>query len=264
VKEDLQTAFVNREDQLRKIGAKYQRELIEAQLVPLLREEIWPIVQTEAEPLAMKIGQEIWREVSVFRFAWRYMYDRSVGPEASLTQRELTRFLEQKVAPIIESHFQDLLELQNRTVSHVARNQRVQDTIVDALKTVASDPEIHQIVSEVFQEVLINNQRLRDSLRDNWNSPEALAAIELTSERLEPTINDIGVALFGSTDDKITPEFARVLRHRILHKDSRWLTLHLHDGAEPRRSTRPSRPSQLMVYVAEPTGKIPYAPGRKR
>lgn len=264
VKEDLQAAFTHREDQFRKMGAKYQHELIEDQLVPLLREEIWPIVKAEGEPLAMKIGQEVWREVSVFRFAWRYVYDRSVGPEVSLTQRELTRFLQQKVSPILEAHFDEMLELQNRIVARVAQNERVRETIVSAFKSVVGDPEVHQMVTEIFQEVLINNQRLRDSLRKNWKSPEALQAIELTSERLEPTINDIGVALFGSPDEKISPEFARVLRHRILHKDSRWMTLHLRKGSLPQQSARPTRPAKLMVYVAQPPGQIPYAPGRKR
>jgi hypothetical protein len=264
LKEDLQTAFARHETQLRQIGEKYQSELIEEQLMPLLHEEIWPIIQEEGEPLARKMGGEIWREISVFRFAWRYMYDRSVGPDESLTERELNRFLQSKVAPILNSHTDEMMDLQNRIVARVAKNERVKDVVVSAFKTVTSDPEVHQAVTNIFQEVLLNNLRLRESLQRNWSHPEALAAIELTSFRLEPTINEIGVTLFGSPEEQITPEFARVLRHRILHKDSRWLTLHLAQPDQAQRSARPTRPAQLQVYVAEPTGQIPYAPGRKR
>jgi hypothetical protein len=264
VRADLQAALSRREDRLRLLSEKYREELIDRQLVPLFREEIWPIIKTEAEPLAMKIGQEVWREVSLFRFAWRYVYDRSVGPEEKLANKELVRFLETKVVPIVESHVGEILQVQQKIVAAVSSNQRVRETFLTAVRKISSDPEIQQVLGEIFQEVLISNQRLRDSLQATWKSPAALAAIEMTSARLEPTINEIGIALFGSTDQKITPEFARVLRHRILQKDSRWLTLHVAAQPHQYETSRPSTPTKLTAIPAYPPGQVPYAPARDR
>jgi hypothetical protein len=262
VRTDFQAAIAKREDRLQMLSQKYRVELLERQLIPLMREEIWPIIQTESELLVSRIGEEVWKEISLFRFAWRYMYDRSVGPEVSLTNRELNRFVESKVVPILESHLNEILEVQTRVVARISNSRRVKETFLAAIKNAAGDPEVQQILKEVFQEVLINNQRLRDSLRDNWNSPEALAAIEMTSSRLEPTITEIGIALFGSADQKITPEFARVLRHRILLKDSRWLTLR--KAADPSQLPAPATTGSLIAFTAEPGQQIPYAPGRER
>ena len=110
--QDLENAFAKREAKIRQIGEKYQSELIEEELVPLIESEIWPIVQKQSEPLAAQIGQEIWQEVSVFRFGWRYLYDRSPLPEKKLAEREFDRFLDEKLIPILKSHVGDFLELQ--------------------------------------------------------------------------------------------------------------------------------------------------------
>jgi hypothetical protein len=263
VKVDLKNAFEKRESRIREIGKKYQSVLIEEELIPLIRQEIWPIVQTESQPLATRIGQEIWQEVSVFGLGWRYLYDRSPLPEKNLSEQELKRFVEQKAIPILQSHLKEFLALQQTIVSRLAENEKVRDTVSDSVKTVVNDPEVKQIFQEVFQEVFIDNARLKEAVREHWNSPAARAAIELTSQRLEPTITDIGISLFGSPRDQITPEFARVLRHRILHKDNRWFTLQI-NGPTKNSQTRAPKPEFIEVRIAEPSGQIPYAPARTR
>jgi len=60
---------------------------------------------------------------------------------------------------------------------------------------------------------------------------------------LGPTITKIGQALLGSPELGITPEFSRVLRHRILKKDDRWMVLHLRAD----RGNQSATPSQLRV-----------------
>lgn len=263
VREDLQNSFAKREARIRQIGEKYQTELIEEELVPLIESEIWPIVQRQSEPLATQIGQEIWQEVSVFRFGWRYLYDRSPLPEKKLAEREFDRFLDDKLIPILKSHVGDFLELQQNLVRRISENEEVKKTFAASVRKIVGDPEIQHIFSEVFQEVLIDNQRLQGAIEARWKSPKAKQAIQLASRRLEPTITEIGVALFGSPRDKITPEFARTVRHRILHKDTRWLTLHTKNAPEivDRRAVFPK---SIAVRIANPVGEIPFAPARDR
>ncbi len=271
IKADLKSALARRESQMREVGQKYQSQLIENELVPLLEQEIWPIVQRQSEGVATQVGQEIWQEVSVFRFGWRYVYDRSPLPDKNLTEREFNRFLDQKAMPILKSHVNDFVEVQKKIIQEVAKNEKVRQTFSAALKSVVEDREIQAIFSEVLQEVVIDNSRLKAALEQHWQGPEARYAIELASRRLEPTITEIGIALFGSPRQKITEEFARVLRHRILYKDSRWLTLVLSEdqanaaiGPESRNGQRVPFPDSIEVRYGAGDTMIPYAAAREQ
>ena len=225
IREELTVALEKREDQLEELGARYRRELVEEKIVPLVKAEIVPIVQVETEPLVGEIGQEIWGEVSVFGFGWRYLYDKTPLPDRKLTEREFKRFADQKAIPIIMAHMDEIIEVQKRVIRKVAKNPKIKASLAESFDAVLKDAETQALLTDIFEDVLVNNERLKIALEEQWQSPAAQDAIALANNKLEPTINEIGVSLFGSPDGEITPEFARVVRHRILHKDSRWLTL---------------------------------------
>jgi len=195
----------------------------------------------------------------MFRFGWRYIYDKTPLPDKKLTQKEFKRFVDQKALPVLESHLEDFVDLQKVLLTKIADNEEVKATVSKSFKTVIADEEVQGLLSEVFREVFVNNEKLQGVLEQRWNQPEAQHAFRLTNQRLDPTITEIGVALFGSPDTEITPEFARVLRHRILHKDSRWFTLHQSDVADS-SALRP--PETLPVEYATEQEVIPYAPSR--
>jgi hypothetical protein len=263
IREDLQEAFARREKRFRKIGAQYRSEFLEAEIIPLIQEEIWPIIQEESEPLTAQVGQEVWQEVSVFRFGWRYLYDRSPLPEKRLAEREFERFLDEKAIPILKSHVEEFLELQEKILRRVSNNPKVQMAFNEIANRVVTDPEVQAVLTEVFEEVFLENRKLKRSLEQNWKSPRARRALQAASSLLDPTIREIGVSLFGSPKEQITPEFAKVLRHRILHKDDRWLVLHV-AGPTISDETRYAKPKSLDLRIASPVGEIPYAPAVER
>lgn len=264
IRQDMKTAFESREQKIREISQRYQTDLIEKKIVPLVQKEIWPIVRDESEPLAGVVGNEIWKEVSVFRFGWRYLYDKAPFPDRNLTEKEFKRFVDEKAMPILESHVGDFVELQKRLLKRVSANKAVKKTVQESIRTIVNDPEVQDLLSDVFREVFLNNQRLQKVLEERWKGPQAQYAIAMANYRLEPTITEIGVSLFGNPKEEITPEFARVIRHRILHKDSRWLTLHQPevDNAATEEAILP--PSKLPVYVSKSESEIPYLPARDR
>ena len=226
IQEDLKKAIDNHKEEIDVLSLRYQEQLLEKEIVPLVRDEIWPIVQEESRPLAETIGKEIWQEVSVWRFGWRYIYDRSPLPEKKLTEREFNRFVENKAVPILENHIEDFIDVQKSLLTRVSNNPRVRETFSKSVREISSDPEFRDLVASVFKEVLLDNVRLKESIRSNWQTPAAKTAMERANRRLDPTVTEIGATLFGSTKTAITPEFARVLRNKVLHKDKRWLTLH--------------------------------------
>jgi hypothetical protein len=263
IRDDLKTAFEAREDTIRKIGQRYQTDLVQKELIPLIQQEILPIVKAEGEPLANQVGQEIWSNVSMFRFGWRYMYDKTPLPDRKLTEKEFKRFVDEKAMPILQSHVEDFVDVQKRIIERLARNPKVKASVAKSLQTVIQDPEVQDLLREVFQEVFLDNDRLTGVLEDHWKSPAAQRALALANQRMEPTITDIGMSLFGSPRENITPEFARVVRHRILHKDTRWLTLHVEAGdAVETGSAVTIPPTVLQVEISTEHAEIPYAPAR--
>jgi hypothetical protein len=265
IREDIKSAFQARENQIRKIGQRYQSDLIEKEIVPLIQQEIWPIVREESEPLAVVVGNEIWKEVSVFRFGWRYLYDKTPLPDRKLTEKEFKRFADEKAIPVLESHMGDFVELQKRLIRRIAANPVVNETVSKSLKKIVQDPEVQDLISDVFREVIMNNDRLKEVLEERWSGPQAKYAMALANYRLEPTIRDIGISLFGTPQGDITPEFAQVVRHRILHKDSRWFTLVQPNSSTDATSLRTlPPPKSLPVQIATTESEIPYIPSRER
>ena len=52
VEEDLAEAVAQRREALERLASRYQDDVVDQELVPLIREQIWPIVRKHAEPLA--------------------------------------------------------------------------------------------------------------------------------------------------------------------------------------------------------------------
>ncbi len=243
IREAFRESVAAREPQIRAIGERYQSELVEEQLVPLVQDEIWPIIQREAQPMAVQIGEEIWQQASMWRFGWRYIYDSSPLPQRDLVKKEFERFLDSKAVPIIQSHLPDIIVLQQSLLRKVSNNEQVREVVSDMLQKITRDPEFQTLVNGIMRDVFIDNDRLKAVIEQNWNSPEAQEALDMTNRRLDPTVTAIGQTLFGSPHQRITPEFSRILRNRVLHKDDRWLVLNLQQDRRPDANA----PTSLLV-----------------
>jgi hypothetical protein len=73
IRNELQVAFEAREEDFLALGKRFETELLQEKIVPLLQDEVWPIVEEQGSPLAQKIGTEVWQELSLWRFGWRYI-----------------------------------------------------------------------------------------------------------------------------------------------------------------------------------------------
>ena len=251
IREDLAVAFEHRQPQLNKLSQRYQTEVLQKKLVPVFQEEVWPIIQAESEPLVSEISREIWDEVSVFGFGWRYLYDQTPLPKKQLTEKKFKKFVDEKAKPIIAAHMDDVLVLQKKISSQVANNEKVKQALNESVQAATNDPELQQFLADVLQDVLINNPRLQEAMNKQWSSPEARQAFELANAKLDPVVREIGISLFGTPDGGITPEFASVLRRRILFKDSRWLTLKIVDpAANEALGAEASMPLNLSLQVS--------------
>lgn len=244
-------------DQIRAIAERYRSEVFDQDILPVLESEVWPIVQQQSLPLATEIGMEIWQEISVWRFGWRYLYDVAPLPQRNLSKKEFDRFLKSKVVPILKSHLSDAVKLQTELLQKVSQNENLKLALAEAGDQVFNDPEVQSLVKEIFANAIVDNENLKQSIESTWQSDSAVAALRIANDRLQPVVTEIGRSLFGSPSSGITPEFARVLRNRVLHKDQRWLTLKVdvESGAVSGAVSGDGRVAGAAEDAAQTTGK---------
>jgi hypothetical protein len=225
IEQDLKTAVARHRDELEQLGNRYQEEVVEEEILPLVQREIWPIVREHAKPLASEIGAAMWQRASLWRFGWRYLYDQLPLTDKHLAAEEWNRFVQEEGLPILEEYSDEMVAAQRKIVSEVARNPKVRDAVRSHLGRIVDDPQFRKIVWNILNESVLDNARLQQTLENHWRGEEARRAVELAASYIEPTARRVGDLLLGTREEGISPEFAQVLRNQILGKDRRWLML---------------------------------------
>jgi hypothetical protein len=242
------------------IAERYRQEVLKEKLLPMLRSEVLPIVREHGEPVAEKIGRELWDRASIWRFGWRFVYDKSPLPERELVKDEWDRFVREEAIPVFESHEDEVVDALRAMFAQMSDDPEIREQLKDVAEQVANDKELRQLIMTLLKESIIENKKLREVWSNVWKSPEAEQAYDLASDRIEPVIREIGDRLFGTRDDGITPEFARVLRSMILNKDRRWLVVVPRDRSFAPGPTMPvvlagqAEPFPLVVGLAADGG----------
>lgn len=258
VEEDLPAVLDNHREQLQAIGARYQRDLVEKQVVPLVKEEILPLVKREAEPIATQIGQQLWERVSLVGFGWAYMLDRTpLLEKKNRVRSEWEEFVANDAMPVFEDHSDAIVAAVQRIIAQAVQNAKVHQVLKSGLTAMMEDEELQAVVWQIVREVMIDNPKMHKVLDATLRSEEAQKAFRLTGEMLEPTVVRLGELMFGSRDTGITPEFAAVLRNRVLFKDRRWLVLETADDQQPPATTKKSS-LVLNVTPGDPDAPNPF------
>ena len=222
------------------LGQKYQESLVQKKLVPLLRRDVMPIVEKHASPVVERIGAELWDRASLWRFGWRYAYDVLPLTNRNLVQAEWHRFVENEAIPVVESHFDEFIEIQKRIVLEATSNPSVRKAIQESMETLIDDRELQAFLGDILQHAVVNNQELHQVLQEAMTSEKAIALGKQFEESLQPLANDIGVDLFGTETEGLTPELVAVLRSQILGKDQRWLVIRYASLTEAENMNLPS------------------------
>jgi len=246
IEDQLSDVLKDHEADFAAVGDRYQREILQKELIPLVRAHILPLAMEEIEPVAAEVGEALWKKVSLWGFTWRYLYDVSPLPERNRVKEEFDRFLETAAIPELESRTDQFVATAERIVARASRDPNVRSAIRRNLRTIATDQELRKIVWQIIREAILENQQLLDSLEEYWRSREARQAFQVASGSFEPTVRKIGDMVFGTRDKGVSPEFAKVLRLQILTKDRRWLLLRT--GAPSASDTH--APGEIPITVA--------------
>ncbi|TWT95112.1 hypothetical protein [Neorhodopirellula pilleata] len=232
-------------DELESLAARYRADLVQDQLVPLVRAEVIPIVRRHGQVPAEEIGREIWNKASLWRFGWRAIYDKSPLPERELVQEEWRRFVDQEVVPTVEDHLDEIATAVELIMRDILANERVRDEMMELAGVIANDEEARELFRVILSEAVIDNAALRQVWTNVWSTPEAKHRLQIAGKRIEPILRQIGDEIMGTREGGIEPGFARVLRNQILGKDRTWITIGSDDGASSDRMKAPANESKI-------------------
>lgn len=254
VESELPKVLERRREDLAILADRYQSEIVRERIVPLVRKQVLPIIEEEVRPAALELGRELWDRVSLWSFTWRYLYDVSPLPERNAVRSEFERFLQREIRPAIEARTDDFVDVTERIVKRISRDDEVRKVVRESLRTAAADPQLQQVILQVFREAIVENEAVKASLQDWLQSEEVQSALQLAATRFEPTVREIGDLIFGSRESGISVEFARVLRMQILMKDRRWLMIV--PATNQNTAKRPNASNDITLRPA--TEPMPY------
>ena len=80
------------------------------------------------------------------------------------------RFVDEKAKPIIAAHLDEILVLQKKISTKVAKNEKVKQALNESVQAATNDPELQQFLGDVLQDVLVNNPRLQEAMNKQWRS----------------------------------------------------------------------------------------------
>ncbi len=240
------------------IGYRYQENLVQQKLIPLLRRDVMPIVEKHAEPVVERIGSELWDRASIWRFGWRYAYDVLPLTNRNLVQAEWRRFVEEEAIPVLESHVDEIIEVQKKIIVETASTPAVRQAAQEALGVLIEDEELRRLMGDVFEYAVVENDELHEVLEESMQSPTTQEFMSQLESSLQPLANQIGVELFGTPDEGLTPELVAVLRSQVLGKDQRWIVVKSTMTAEDSNEPLPGEVN--ATWIAKPGNESPFFP----
>ena len=225
IQQEFPVVFEQHQEEIEQLGRNYQESVLQEQLLPIIKRDVWPLIQGQAEPLAAEIGWELWKRLSLWSFSWRMAYDWLPLTGQELVRQEWARFLREEVRPVLNQHQQDFIDIVREAGLAIVQNQDIRSVVNGSLTQLLTDPNFQRLIARFFNELIIQNGRLREVINERWQSDDTQDAIALVSAKMEPAAQHVGEIVLGSIEDGLTPEFVQVLRTRILSKDERWLLL---------------------------------------
>ncbi len=256
VERDLPASIKRHSGRIEELGRKYQKNIVEEKITPLVKQEVWPIVQRHARPMAEEVGAELWTKLPKWGLAWRKGVDYVPFTSGNRMEGHLKKYIDEQALPTFEDRAGDFVHVVQEIMKDVGRNEQFRKVMRDSLAQMIDDPELRQVMWDIVREVIIDNPALGHAIAKTWTGPEAKEALDLAVSRVEPTINQLGHVLFGTREGGFTPEFARVLRAKILRKDRRWFVLVLPTDAPPDANGTP--PAVLPVEWGENESLDPF------
>ncbi|MHC5078507.1 MAG: hypothetical protein ACYTHN_05785 [Planctomycetota bacterium] len=230
--DDLPDVLEHREEEVQKIVDRHKEVTLRKELMPILKEEVWPPIRERSAPLMEEVGQELWERIPMYQLGWRYVYSHLPFTDQEILRRRWNRFLDEEAIPILENHTEDFLEVVREVMVDLSRNPKLSTALKNCLTALVEDPEFIGLIRNVFTDLLSPQGRIFSAFRSAFSDAVFVDRLNRLIEALGPTLNrTANRIMLDETGTAINPDLARVLRTQILWKDACWILVESQPGA---------------------------------
>ncbi|MBI4570049.1 MAG: hypothetical protein HY719_16775 [Planctomycetes bacterium] len=223
IEADLEKAVVARRDRLEAAFRRHFDPVARKDLAPLVRDRVWPAIQTRCEAEFSAIGAELVEAAPKMKIGFLALWQSLPGTANDHVERAFREFLNSDGAAILNRHETALVAGISGAFDDMAADDRLHALVRSVATDFVNDDETQTVVNEVLLESIIDNPKTPAFLSRLKDAPEVRAlAADIWSD-FEPHLYRIANALLlDPAGERINPAFARVLRSEVFQKQDRW------------------------------------------
>lgn len=234
--------------ELRDLADEYGREILIDAVLPLVIDQIWPIVLRHGSAPLEQVGRQLWQAAPLFGFAWRGLYDQMPLTSSRLVEERWRQFLAEDAGPILEQQRPVLEQAFADMLRDIVANPEVRRTMQDSLLSLRDDSRLRDLLKAVAGEVATSPRLLQYAQQRLADPRVTFVWRGLRSEFDDLNRRLVKIIVFDDDLYHISPHFARFLRTMVLKKDWRFVLL----AADPAALPPPQDAARGRVH--QPTG----------
>ncbi len=216
------------------ISTRYRDTILKPRLLPLLKDEIWPLVLKHGEPELRATGEDLWAALPVFAIAWQGVAQEFDFSDTDRVKERFDEYLAKDALPILDRHSDALETALVEILKDAAEDPKVSVAVRESITTLLSDQQLRALAVTLIDEIA-RGDRIRDTIRKRLEEDKTAAdTIETLRKDLDELVRRIGrkIVFADETTWEVHPDFARFLRTLVLKKDRRWVYLEFGDGGK--------------------------------
>jgi hypothetical protein len=231
VEQELPAALARHGPEIDLLLERLRTEVGRDQLLPLLTEEVWPVVVRHAAVPAEVIGRELWEKVPLFDIAMRAAADKVLEKEPVRVEKRWRDFVNDEALPTLAAHEPEMAGALAAIARELLQSDAVHRRVSALLDSLLKDPEAKRLTAALTRELLFDNPRLREFVRARLDDAEVRARLQRVSDRLQEFLDPVGdLLLLDESGQAINPDLARIIRLLLLKRDAQVIYLELGDG----------------------------------
>jgi hypothetical protein len=229
-REEVPAVLKRHSARIQALAKRHREGVIEEELVPVVEEVVLARARERFRPLLEEAGVELWKALPIWSLGVKYLWEKVPGTPDEQVRKRFEKYLKSDAEPIIRKHAPQAVRIAGEVLRESLKDERVKAAIAEVAETIASDPETGAILRDLLRDLFLENERLPEVLDRRWKAGLGAAVAE-AARRFEPLVRRVADSIALTPDRKsINPRLARVLRARVMRKDTRWVLLTAGDG----------------------------------
>ncbi|MCA9519449.1 MAG: hypothetical protein KC609_00685, partial [Myxococcales bacterium] len=214
------------------------RRKLEAELGPLFRQRVLPVIEREAAPVVTRIVNKLIDRFPTGKAGWSFIKDKLPWGRDDHLKRLLQAFIQKEVEPTLRAHRDEFIAVSRRIAKKLGDDQILRRWVAKLGTRLLDDRGLRALVESLVLDATVRNPALRASVARILGDPQLLQLAERLLRGFEPTLKRLlALFLLDSTGQALDPHVAMLLRSRLLQKDRLWIRL----GYERRSDPLPRR-----------------------